>query len=214
MIYSKSHNFIFIHIAKNGGTSIESFLGKYRVHGLKRTNVNEVMSMLPIRRLPDRIVHPPHVDAKWLRARIGADIFDAAYSFAIVRNPFDQMVSRYEYIRKNQRHHAHRDAARLGFADFLKAQRWKNWNFTRTQFSKISDNSGKILLSRIFRFEEFDGILPEVCARVGLEPPLQTPHVNASQRRAYRDYYDAESRTFVETHFRKDLDFFEYGFDC
>lgn len=213
MIISKSHNFVFIHIAKNGGTSIDSVLRKYGVTGLKRTHLSEAISMLPYRRQPEKIVHPPHMNARWVRDRIGHDFFDQMFTFAIVRNPFDQMVSRYEYIRKSKKHHSHKAAASLSFGDFMNYQRWKNWNFTKTQYSKVSDKSGRIILKKIYRFEEFSDVLPDVTKIIGLPNPQEIPHVNASERKRYQEYYDKNSRQFVEKYYKKDLDFFEYSFD-
>lgn len=213
MIISKSHNFVFIHIAKNGGTSIGAVLKKYGVKGLKRSHLNEAISMLPLRREPENIVHPPHMDACWIRDRIGHDVFDNMFTFAIVRNPFDQMVSRYEYIRKNTRHHSHKAAKRFSFSQFMNYQRWKDWNFTKTQHSKVTDRNGQIILKKIYRFEEISEILPDVTKIIGLPQPKEIPHVNASERKRYQDYYDDNSRRFVEKHYRKDLDYFGYTFE-
>ena len=99
MIFSRSKNFIFIHIAKNGGSSIEKALGKYGVETLKRTKFNEFLTRLPYQKVPEKMVHLPHIDAKSLRMQIGPKLFESMFSFAIVRNPFDQLVSRYEYIK-------------------------------------------------------------------------------------------------------------------
>ncbi|WP_416914426.1 sulfotransferase family 2 domain-containing protein [Seohaeicola sp.] len=213
MIISRSHNFVFIHIAKNGGTSVESVLKQYGIKGLNRTHLNEAISMLPYQRAPENMVHPPHMNACWIRDRIGHDIFDNMFTFAIVRNPFDQMVSRYEYVRQNKRHHSHRAAARLNFSDFLTIQRWRNWNFTKTQHSKVADKQGNIVVKKIYRFECFSEILPDVTSILGLPQPDIMPHSNASERKPYQEYYDKSSRHFVEKHFRKDLEFFEYSFD-
>ena len=152
MIYSSSHNFIFIHIAKNGGASIKAILDKYSSKSLPRTKINEIISNIPFRRRADRLVHYPHIDANWLRKRIGHQIFDNAFSFAVIRNPYDQMVSRYEYIRSNKNHHANKDALRLTFGEFIELQGSRDWNFTKTQLSKITDRNKRIIISQRFRF--------------------------------------------------------------
>lgn len=214
MIYSTSHNFVFIHIAKNGGTSITSALGQYGTKGLSRTPLNEILSALPYARPAEKIVHPPHVDARWVRSRIGRDVFDASFSFAVVRNPFDQLVSRYEYIRKSKNHHAHQAAARLEFRDFLRHQKLRDWKFTKTQHSKIADRQGRVLVKKVYRFENFNDVLPDVCSIIGVPPPQKLPHENSTARKPYQLYYDASSREFVENNFREDLDYFGYEFEA
>lgn len=213
MIFSKTHNFVFIHIAKNGGTSIDTVLRKYGVEGMKRSHFNEALSMLPYKRSPENMVHPPHVDARWVRTRVGPKVYDNMFSFAIVRNPFDQMVSRYEYIRKNTRHHSHKTATRLGFDEFMRYQKWNNWNFTKTQYAKITDSSGKVIVSKVYRFESFHEVLPDVTSIIGVDAPSVVPHANASERKPYQNYYDDSARKFVEVNFRKDLEYFGYSFN-
>lgn len=159
------------------------------------------------------MVHPPHVDARWIRARVGADVFDEMFSFAIVRNPFDQMVSRYEYARKNTKHYLHKIATRKGFGEFMKYQKWKDWNFTKTQHAKITDRHGKVIVSKVYRFEDFHSILPDVTSILGIDAPDFTPHANASRRKSYQEYYDDSTREFVEHNFRKDLEYFGYSYD-
>lgn len=212
MIFSKSKKFIFIHIAKNGGSSIEKALGSYGIKGLKRTALNELLSKMPYQRLPEQMVHPPHVDANWIRTRVGSKVFDNMFSFAIVRNPFDQMVSRFEYIKKSKHHNFYKAANNLEFGDFLQYQKWRDWNFTKTQFSKLTDRNGTLIVSKVYRFENFQNILADVSAILGIDDINSIPHENATEREPYQDYYSDKSRKFVEKNFRIDLEYFDYKF--
>ncbi len=212
LLYSSSHNFIFIHIAKNGGASIRAILDKYSSKSLPRTKINEIISSIPFKRRADRLVHYPHIDAIWLRKRIGHKIFDNAFSFAVIRNPYDQMVSRYEYIRSNKNHHANRDALRLKFGEFMELQSSRDWNFTKTQLSKISNEKGKVIISQIYRFENYDKIMPDLCKNIDIELPSKTTRINVSVRGRYQDYYDSKAKTFVEKYFSEDLEYFKYKF--
>ena len=65
--------FIFIHINKTAGTSIGNAIG------------------LPIKH---------HRTAREVIAAIGKDKWNTAYKFTLVRNPWDEVVSHYEYRRK------------------------------------------------------------------------------------------------------------------
>ena len=212
MIFSRSKNFIFIHIAKNGGSSIEKALGKYGIKTLKRTRFNEFLTRLPYQKLPEKMVHIPHVDAKWLRKRVGNHLFDSMFSFAIVRNPFDQLVSRYEYIKARETHHFYQAANRLEFGDFLKHQKWRDINFCKTQYSKVTDKNGNLIVSKIFRFEKFNTILNEISSIIDIKNITEIPHENSSIRKPYQEYYTEKSIKFVEKNFKSDLDIFGYKF--
>lgn len=211
MLYSSSHNFVFVHIAKNGGQSIKQILLPYTVRGHRSTTAR-LISKFPLRQDPEQLYYPPHASAQWLRRRIGAGLYDKAFSFAIVRNPFDQLVSRYEYIRLKSSHHAHEAANRLDFKEFLKYQRRRNINYFRPQLYYVSDSSGSVIVSKLYRFEDFDSVLPDVCQRLGLPAPEAVPHKNSSKRESLVKYYDDETIDMVRKSFRADLQTFGYEF--
>lgn len=212
VIFSRSKNFIFIHIAKNGGSSIQKTLGKYGVKSLKRTRFNEMLTRLPYQKPPEKMVHLPHVDANWLRTRVGPQLFDSMFSFAIVRNPFDQLVSRYEFIKATETHHFYQAANRLDFGDFLTHQKWRDLNFCKSQYSKVTDRNGNLIVSKIFRFEHFNDILNELSPILKLKNITKVPHENRSIRKPYQEYYTKNSIQFVEKNFQADLEKFGYQF--
>ena len=83
--------FIFIHINKTAGTSVGKAIG------------------LPVK---------DHLMATEVIARIGLDKWNTAYKFTVVRNPWDKVVSHYEYRRKkNKTHIASRN---ISFSDWVK----------------------------------------------------------------------------------------------
>ncbi|PNW28882.1 hypothetical protein [Formosa algae] len=66
-------NFVFIHIAKTGGTSVISITGK---------------------------AHRKHLTVKQVIKYIGQKKWDNVYTFAIVRNPWAKVVSQYKFRTK------------------------------------------------------------------------------------------------------------------
>lgn len=69
---SHKHNFIFIHIPRTGGTSIEEFFG---THMWKDS--------------PDE----KHLSAKEAKKLYGEEIWNSYFKFSFVRNPWDRVVS-------------------------------------------------------------------------------------------------------------------------
>lgn len=211
MLVSVSHNFVFIHIAKNGGSSVNEMLLQYCVGG-ERTKIGDVLSVFPYAKAPERLGYPPHANARWARRNLGPRFYDRAFSFAIVRNPYDRAVSRFEYVRQNAEHHNNQKFQNLSFGGFVSDERMRNLVISRTQYSEISSRSGEVIVDKIYRFEEIDAAVSDICTRLGLPKPAQTPHQNRSRRGHYQSYFTPEIRARFERIYRKDIEYFEYDF--
>lgn len=180
--------YTFIHINKTGGSSIESALG------------------LPFR----------HMTACEMRALVGRKRWERRFTFTIVRNPWDKVVSHYEYRRQRDKTGIRTDA--IGFADWVRLAYGENdpkyYNIPRMfmpQSDWITDAEGNILVDYIGRFETLEGSFAAICQRLGVQATL--PHLKKSDHRPYQDYYTTAARAIVERWFRKDIDLFGYGFD-
>ena len=181
--------FIFIHINKTAGTSIGKAIG------------------LPVKH---------HMMATEVIARIGLDKWNTAYKFTVVRNPWDKVVSHYEYRRKkNKTEIATRN---ISFSDWVKMTYGENkdtfyYNNPRSfqpQVDWLKDKQGNISMDYVIRFESINEDFDHVKSAIGLDASL--PHLNASKRDSYQSYYDDETRTIVAKWFREDIDQFEYDF--
>ena len=72
---------IFIHIPKNAGTSITSYFSTQRINQpRKHASIEEIKSGFPTE-------------------------YEAYKKFAIVRNPYDRMVSYFFYLKKNNNYY-------------------------------------------------------------------------------------------------------------
>ena len=81
MIYSRDPRFIFVHIPKTAGTSIEEAV--YHYQDFVVTNQN---------------IHQPMIQ---FREYLNQDEYDDAFKFCFVRNPFDLMYSTWKYWTHN-----------------------------------------------------------------------------------------------------------------
>ncbi len=139
---------------------------------------------------------------------IPADKFATLYKFAFVRNPYDWIVSMYCYLQQTESHRYSNLIQQMTFSEYLDFEIKRN---KRHQHEFICDASGHLAVDFIGRFERLDDDFTQVMNRLGLDVSL--PHINASKRRDYRDYYDDETRAKVATHWHRDISLFDYQFE-
>ena len=212
MLISRDHNFLFIHIAKTGGTSIAAALSEFCAPPPPVSLHYRLRKILPIRCQIDTLPQPTHASASWVRSRLGKATYDKLFSFAVVRNPFDQLVSRYEFVKRSRRHRDSAMANELTFSQYLERKAATSYIFRKTQSDHITDETGKIIVTRVFRFENLSELAIEFKDRTGISID-QLPHLNSTIRKPYAEYYDKPSRKIVERLFKADLENFSYRFD-
>ncbi|MGB7452385.1 MAG: sulfotransferase family 2 domain-containing protein [Lysobacterales bacterium] len=181
--------YIFIHINKTAGTSIGNAIG------------------LPVKH---------HQTAREIIASIGREKWTAAYKFTLVRNPWDKVVSHYEYrLKRNKTEIAARN---ISFSEWVIKTYgpdkdpfyYNNPKAFQPQVEWLKDDEGKISIDFIGRFESINEDFDQIKSVIGLEAEL--PHLNASKRAGYQSYYDDESREIVADWFREDIELFGYCF--
>ena len=181
-------SYVFVHINKTGGSSVERALG------------------LPFQ----------HMTALELRDLLGPKRWDARFSFAFVRNPWDKVVSHYHYrIKTNQTGLGaspmpFREWVVLAYGEGDPALHDQPRMFM-PQYRWLSDQRGRQIVDFVGRFERLNEDFAEVCSRLGVEASL--PHLKKSKHRDYREYYDDESREVIGRVFEGDLSRYGYEFD-
>ena len=182
--------YIFIHINKTAGTSIGRAIG------------------LPLK---------DHLTAAEIIDRIGKDKWDSAYKFTLVRNPWDKVVSHYEYRRKkNKTHIASRNVTftqwvRMTYGEDKNLDFYDNPKSFQPQVEWLKDDQGRISIDFAGRFESIDRDFDHIRSVLGINADL--PHLNASKRAAYQSYYDDDTREIVGRWFCEDIEVFAYRFD-
>ena len=212
MIVSYERRFAFFHIPKTGGTSIRRVLLPY-CHDPLQYAVNRILARFGVevnhrlggyRRLRFR-THERALVAKQL---LPDTEFDSLFKFAFVRNPWDQLVSMYKYIQRTTSHKRHAVVRQMEFREFVKLAAEKQ---LAQQKRLIADDSGKLLVDYVGRFETLASDFEKIRQRLGLQRKL--PHLNKTERGSYVDYYDASSIEFVRNAFRDDIETFQYEFE-
>ena len=217
MLISESHNFIFIHIYKNAGTSIKAALKPFatsifheRLNGIARYPVLGNLASLLMRF--DRFnptPYPSHVSARQIISELGGDTYRSYFSFTFVRNPWDWQVSLYTYMLKNGDHHQHELVKNLGsFGEYI---RWRCAEEVRYQRDFIYSDQGDLLVDFVGRFEQIEQDFQSICSRIGIDVVL--PKMNISRTTSYREYYDKETVDLVSKVFEPDINAFGYRFE-
>ena len=207
MLLSHSHRFIFIHNYRVAGTSIRKSLDKY----VRKPLLRRIFGAIGV---GNKLTHhkwktfPAHIKANELKRILPADLYDAFYKFAFVRNPWDWQVSLYHYMLKNKSHRQHRlISAMKSFDEYLV---WRVDEGKVLQKDFVTDSKGTMIVDFVGRYENLSEDFLQVCEVLNINASL--PHINKSPHRNYRSYYSAETRSLVEENFRADIELFGYTF--
>jgi len=225
MLYLKEHNFIFIHIGKTGGTSMEKVLCSHFGIAFRETTHGH-LSWNPKQN------HVKHIWARGMIKKVGMEAWRQCFTFAFVRNPYDMVVSLYsmftqyeQYIDKEK----HPDLFHPwnqyeNFEDFLlkvdqgkciynKAHRWNNLKNLQTKYLTRSMlwrwQRREILVDFVGRYETLQDDFNKVCDRIGI-PPLALIRHGGTNHKHYDEMYTPKTRRIVERHFKLDLKMFDY----
>lgn len=127
---------------------------------------------------------------------------------AVVRNPWDRMVSVYHYQRQTVPD-KHEKATALEFRDYVLSGGSGSAFTTFTDFA--GDGTGQLKVDTVLRVESLDEDFTALCAARGLTG-VSLPRKNTSARGGYRELYDDETRELVAQRFAVDIDRFGYTF--
>jgi hypothetical protein len=218
MIIGFQKKFLFIHIPKCAGDSVRELLLDHANGGAQFLRK-----------------HSGYAEAEKV---MGREI-QRFTAFAVVRNPFDQVLSFYEHLRKPLRMTpeeierqypgtggrllpvwASELAMRLEFPDFVReiyaadpgGRRQAAWFGDLLNWLRSVD--GNMAPVRILSFESLQEDFSNLAGELGLAGEL--PRRNASRVQAggpgYRERYDSASRQIIETRFAPTIERFGYSF--
>ncbi len=155
-----------------------------------------------------------HLLAKQVRLEVGAGIFSDYYRFSIVRNPWDKAVSQFVYMsRRNDLQDFLGMSSTAGFKtylDLISRKRHVQW---MPQIDFLLDDDGQTLVNYIGRYETYRRSVADILTALGLDPNIQVPHANRSDRGVYQDYYDDESQQMVASLYAADIAHFGYRYE-
>jgi hypothetical protein len=207
---------ISIHIPKTAGTSIA---GALIAQGFVELPFVEKYSLVNVN-CKLRGIHRPskHAKARDIKLAIGNKNWEKYFTFAIVRNPWDLMVSSYNWwLQKGNQWEKMRqdvDAIRkMNFSEFIQSRYGSQMINEQYGCLKdwICDANGMIMVDFVGKFENLADDWAFICKQLGLEQS-DLPHANKTKRSAYREYYDCQSKEIIERRFAWAIQKFGYEF--
>ena len=207
MLLSVSHRFIFIHVNKAAGSSMKRALGQLDRQP-SRSSLNKLKSKLHLARDYRKRFYPVHTYASQLQRELPAEVYNDFFKFAFVRNPWDWLVSTYNYLRNTPTHRHHRRV--LAMKSFAEYAEFEIAHGDRSQAAFVCKNKD-VIVDFVGRFETLDDDFAIVCERLGIDVTL--PHTNRTCHRDYREHYDDKLAEIVGQHWQKDIRLFGYEFD-
>ena len=194
--------FLFVHIPKTAGNSIQSVLRDYSEDQIVALRSEQDGIERFGLRNPNYKIRKHSTLAEY-RMALGDEQFRSLYKFACVRNPWDRMVSYYfrptQQVGELDRKEFRKVILKaLSVADYLRLDKGDGDPFANVDY--------------IIRFESLAADFRVVCTTLGIAaPPL--PQYNRSNREHYSKYYNDELRELVRERFAPEIERFGYTFD-
>ena len=193
--YTNRYKCIFIHIPKTAGTSILSILGE--------GTINRDHAIYNIYRKADK------------------QKFNKYYKFTFVRNPWDRVVSTYEYLIQGGNKFEDKyfeellkskyDTFEKFVMEYLNKDIIHEHDIFRPQYLYIYDHKGICQVDFIGKYEELNQSFKVISEK--LKIPSDLPRVNLSRRVEYSTYFKKkEIIDKISDLYNRDIQLFDYKF--
>lgn len=219
MLVSHRYKFIYIKTTKTAGTSVEIFLerfcrpdpeniaeggdelvGEWGIVGLRSNDRDRLR----------RATFWNHMTAVQLKKALSLEVWNSYVKVCNVRNPYDQVVSRFWMDVP------HPDRQKLRKADLGDIKkRFKLWAFNGilgNRSRKICFIDGNCVADRVIRYESLEADVQVLCHDLGMEfGELGAFKTNIRTNKApFQYYYDEETAALVQERFNLEFEQFCY----
>ena len=225
MLVSHSKKFIFLKSKKTAGTTVEIFFEEFcRPYAKMYLEGDEWTSSIESKEgiigargtSAKNAKYYNHKTAEELRADLGNDIWNAYYKFSIVRNPYDELISRFWFLLDQKTRISLLDAG-IGATQ----REFKKWVMIQENLnSHIYLIDGSLAVDFLIRFEFLEDDVERVCSRLKVNKEISQLQKFKSGIRPREgiwslnsEYFDSDSIAHVKTHFDWELTRFNYILD-
>lgn len=207
MIASHAHRFVFVKTRKTAGTSLEIALSRHCGPDDIVTRISPADEELRAAAggvPPQNDATEPssyaHMGARRVIQVIGRETWDDYFTFAVERNPFDVVASSWRYS-------ARKPTYTKTFAEFVRTPRRLDRLALNERLYRMD---GKVIVDRVFLYEELPAAVADISARLGLE--LDLPHAKQGSGPHYRELYGPGDAEIVAKRFERTIREFGYEF--
>ena len=148
-------------------------------------------------------------------SEIGQKKWDDSFKFAIVRNPWDRMVSYYFFRKtKQKKEFLLHDYTFEQWLEYLAQNNLfgDNKQLGRLQIDWLSIDGVTIELNQLLRFENLNNDIKLLAKNINVKNH-HLDKINVSIRDAnYKTYYNSNTKSIIEKYYQKDIDYFKYTF--
>lgn len=212
-MYDLNKKIIFTHPPKCGGTSIEDLLGFLQLRE-KYPNIN-------VFKHGSLEMHVSKIKTKGFNQ-------NDFLKFSIIRNPWSRAVSYYNHNKYKEYDYYINEATHLPIPKYVQDARQMSFKEFVFTYYKGGFNTAvatkpfmflrdKFSLDFVIRLEHLKADLALIQNNLQLNLDLEIPHLNNSckyiVKKNYREYYDEETKDFIESLFKWDIEYFMYKFE-
>lgn len=215
MPVNRRYKLVFVHIPKSAGSTVEKVVrrrtrtrweltGKYNRLVKEQPEVASKLKRQNPARPNMKQGLMEHLTLSDIAAYLGKQQLAYYEKFCVVRNPWDRLVSYYEYGRQTG---GRMNVGRKGFAE------WFQDRPIRPKILPYLKISGELDASvTCLRFENFQAEFEEFLYQHGLGGRFHV-HEKKTRRGDYRSYYSDDMAAALYQECREDIEYFGYRFD-
>lgn len=213
LVVSNRYKYIFFHLPKNAGVSVSrTLIDQEKLLKLRRissfffrkffkTKDNFYFSL----KYKKLIFFKSHSPCYKFQEIIDREVFSKYLKFAVIRNPWDRMVSRYFYSKK-----VNNKFKNYEFEEFLNHDLKTNIDIIN-QYEYCTDQENNFCLDEIIKFENLNEDFNKISSKIFNKKDMLS-HFNKSDHKQYREYYNDKMKDKIYNFCKKDIEFFEYEF--
>lgn len=197
-IFTTEPKFVFVHIPKTAGSSIQKWLHLSRFPDIKFPTDWD-----------GKVLWNFHTTAKEYKQKLGAT-YNNYYKFAFVRNPWDRMYSIYAFLQTYPNNKSIPSTFEKFVLTYDAQSRKPGQLGLQTDF--ILDSKGNCIVDFVGKFENLYNDLQIVSKHVSIDLPQTMYQENTTKHKHYREYYSTKAKETVGIKFKSDIDYFGYEF--
>jgi len=217
-------NFLFIHVPKTGGNSIQNLLNDYSEDNIVcNSDCHDGVGRFDVRNKKHPFLQK-HSNLLEYKKALPKDVYKKLFKFSVIRNPWDRMISNYFSPRRGLEEWDGElfkkilcKTPPLRFYvttpkkfSFMPSCIWKK--ATQLQLYPAARKDLFSEMDFLLRFEQFEEDFKKLCKLIGI-PYSPLPVRNKSNRKHYSYYYDDEFREMVRKRFSEEISLMNYEFE-